>query len=155
MEITKDWNPTRQSSLLQERATRIRENQATIQGIEERLNQTGPTLIPSQSQGTRIQVQKQDIFKPKADRVRPNDPDAVGLGVRSTQKPEKVLNTCIISIPTNRNIIPTQTEHNVVTPDSNLNSDKLWIQIFQFAVQTQEQLDDIKRLNGILQRNEI
>ncbi|MBW0478373.1 hypothetical protein O181_018088 [Austropuccinia psidii MF-1] len=36
---------------LEERATRIRENQATIQAIEEQLNQTKPTLIPSGSQG--------------------------------------------------------------------------------------------------------
>ncbi|MBW0485721.1 hypothetical protein O181_025436 [Austropuccinia psidii MF-1] len=32
--ITKGWNPTRQLRLLEERATRIRENQATIQAIE-------------------------------------------------------------------------------------------------------------------------
>ncbi|MBW0501950.1 hypothetical protein O181_041665 [Austropuccinia psidii MF-1] len=51
MEITKGWNPTRQFRLLEERETRIRENQATIQAIEEPLNQTGPTLIPSGSQG--------------------------------------------------------------------------------------------------------
>ncbi|MBW0496774.1 hypothetical protein O181_036489 [Austropuccinia psidii MF-1] len=37
--------------LLEERATRMRENQATIQSIEEQLNQTGPTMIPSGSQG--------------------------------------------------------------------------------------------------------
>ncbi|MBW0544952.1 hypothetical protein O181_084667 [Austropuccinia psidii MF-1] len=47
MVITKGWNPTRQCSLLEERATRIRENQAATQAIEEQLNQTGPTLIPS------------------------------------------------------------------------------------------------------------
>ncbi|MBW0481371.1 hypothetical protein O181_021086 [Austropuccinia psidii MF-1] len=35
----------------EERATRIRKNQATILAIEEQLNQTGPTLIPSGSQG--------------------------------------------------------------------------------------------------------
>ncbi|MBW0548572.1 hypothetical protein O181_088287 [Austropuccinia psidii MF-1] len=33
------------------RAQRIRENQATIQAIEEQLTQTGPTQIPSGSQG--------------------------------------------------------------------------------------------------------
>ncbi|MBW0476157.1 hypothetical protein O181_015872 [Austropuccinia psidii MF-1] len=48
--ITKGWNPTRKFKLLEERETRIRENQATIQAIEEQLNQTGPTLIPSGSQ---------------------------------------------------------------------------------------------------------
>ncbi|MBW0519455.1 hypothetical protein O181_059170 [Austropuccinia psidii MF-1] len=51
MEITKGWNPTRKFRLLEERETSIRENQATIQSIEEKLNQTGPTLIPSGSQG--------------------------------------------------------------------------------------------------------
>ncbi|MBW0564506.1 hypothetical protein O181_104221 [Austropuccinia psidii MF-1] len=35
MEITKGWNPTRQFILLEERATRIRENQYTFQAIEE------------------------------------------------------------------------------------------------------------------------
>ncbi|MBW0466502.1 hypothetical protein O181_006217 [Austropuccinia psidii MF-1] len=51
MEFTKGWNPTRKLRLLEERETRIRENKATIQAIEEHLNQTGLTLIPSGSQG--------------------------------------------------------------------------------------------------------
>ncbi|MBW0472156.1 hypothetical protein O181_011871 [Austropuccinia psidii MF-1] len=51
MEFTKGWNPTRQFRLLEERAARIRENLATIQAIEEQLNQEGPPLIPSGSQG--------------------------------------------------------------------------------------------------------
>ncbi|MBW0515870.1 hypothetical protein O181_055585 [Austropuccinia psidii MF-1] len=51
MLITKGWNPNRPFKLLEERETRIRENQATIQDIEEQLNQTEPTLIPSGSQG--------------------------------------------------------------------------------------------------------
>ncbi|MBW0547065.1 hypothetical protein O181_086780 [Austropuccinia psidii MF-1] len=51
MEITKGWNPTKKFRLLEERETRIRENQATIQAIEEQLNQTWPTLIPSGPQG--------------------------------------------------------------------------------------------------------
>ncbi|MBW0516841.1 hypothetical protein O181_056556 [Austropuccinia psidii MF-1] len=36
---------------------------------------------------TRIQGQKQDLFQPKAERVITNDPEAVGLGERSTQEP--------------------------------------------------------------------
>ncbi|MBW0478576.1 hypothetical protein O181_018291 [Austropuccinia psidii MF-1] len=48
---TKGWNPTRKFRLLEERATRIRENQDTIQAIKEQQSQTGPTLIPSISQG--------------------------------------------------------------------------------------------------------
>ncbi|MBW0463404.1 hypothetical protein O181_003119 [Austropuccinia psidii MF-1] len=50
MVITKGWNPTRQFRFLEERATKMRDNRATIQAIEEQLNQTGPTLIPSGSQ---------------------------------------------------------------------------------------------------------
>ncbi|MBW0470813.1 hypothetical protein O181_010528 [Austropuccinia psidii MF-1] len=51
MVITKRWNPTTKFRLLEEREARIRENKATIQAIEEQRNQTGPTLIPSGSQG--------------------------------------------------------------------------------------------------------
>ncbi|MBW0559987.1 hypothetical protein O181_099702 [Austropuccinia psidii MF-1] len=51
MVITKGCNPTRKFRLLEARATRIRENQATIQAIEEQLTQTGHTQIPSGSQG--------------------------------------------------------------------------------------------------------
>ncbi|MBW0466088.1 hypothetical protein O181_005803 [Austropuccinia psidii MF-1] len=51
MVITKGWNTTRQFSLLEVRASRIRENQATIQAIEEHLTHTGNTKIPSGSQG--------------------------------------------------------------------------------------------------------
>ncbi|MBW0488713.1 hypothetical protein O181_028428 [Austropuccinia psidii MF-1] len=49
MVIAKGWNPTRNFRLLEERETTIRENQAAIQAIEEQLNQTGTTLIPSGS----------------------------------------------------------------------------------------------------------
>ncbi|MBW0489635.1 hypothetical protein O181_029350 [Austropuccinia psidii MF-1] len=51
MVITKGWNPTRKFRLLEVRAKRIRENQATIQAIEKQLTQTGQTQIPSGSQG--------------------------------------------------------------------------------------------------------
>ncbi|MBW0461430.1 hypothetical protein O181_001145 [Austropuccinia psidii MF-1] len=51
MVITKGWNLTRQFRLLEVRAKRIRENQATVQAIEEQLTQTGHTQIPSGSQG--------------------------------------------------------------------------------------------------------
>ncbi|MBW0492546.1 hypothetical protein O181_032261 [Austropuccinia psidii MF-1] len=51
MVITQGWDPTRQFGLLEERETRIRENQATLQAIEEQLTQTGNTQIPSGSQG--------------------------------------------------------------------------------------------------------
>ncbi|MBW0589010.1 hypothetical protein O181_128725 [Austropuccinia psidii MF-1] len=45
MVITKGWNLTRKFRLLEERAPRTRQNQATIQAIEEELNQTGLNLI--------------------------------------------------------------------------------------------------------------
>ncbi|MBW0482818.1 hypothetical protein O181_022533 [Austropuccinia psidii MF-1] len=51
MVITKGWNPTRKLRLLEGRETRIRDNQVTVQAIEEQLNKTGTTLIPSGSQG--------------------------------------------------------------------------------------------------------
>ncbi|MBW0531429.1 hypothetical protein O181_071144 [Austropuccinia psidii MF-1] len=72
---------------------------------------------------TRIQGQKQDLFQPKAERVRPNYPEAFGLGERSTQDPKIALHTSRISSPINRNITPTQIKHNVVTPESNSKSE--------------------------------
>ncbi|MBW0590991.1 hypothetical protein O181_130706 [Austropuccinia psidii MF-1] len=50
MVITKGLNPTSQFRLLEVRESRISENQATIQAIEEQLTQTGHTQIPSGSQ---------------------------------------------------------------------------------------------------------
>ncbi|MBW0579369.1 hypothetical protein O181_119084 [Austropuccinia psidii MF-1] len=50
MEITKAWNPTRQFRLLEARAQKMWENQASFQAIEEQLTQTGSTQIPSGSQ---------------------------------------------------------------------------------------------------------
>ncbi|MBW0516388.1 hypothetical protein O181_056103 [Austropuccinia psidii MF-1] len=51
MIITKGWNTTRQFRLLEVRESRLRENQATMQAIEEQLTQTGNTEITSGSQG--------------------------------------------------------------------------------------------------------
>ncbi|MBW0527896.1 hypothetical protein O181_067611 [Austropuccinia psidii MF-1] len=51
MVITKGWNSTRKFRLLEGRGTRIRKNKVTIQAIEEQINQTGPTIITSGSQG--------------------------------------------------------------------------------------------------------
>ncbi|MBW0575413.1 hypothetical protein O181_115128 [Austropuccinia psidii MF-1] len=50
------------------------------------------------------------------------------MGERITQVPEVVVHTSGISSTIERNITPTQKEHNVVTPESNLNSDKLGLQ---------------------------
>ncbi|MBW0482856.1 hypothetical protein O181_022571 [Austropuccinia psidii MF-1] len=88
---------------------------------------------------TRIQMQKQDHLQPAEETVRANDPEVVGFVERSAQEPEVVVNNSRISIPINRNITPTQIEHNVVTPESNLNSDALWLQMSQYAEHTQKQ----------------
>ncbi|MBW0521919.1 hypothetical protein O181_061634 [Austropuccinia psidii MF-1] len=49
--IHKGCNDSRKLKLLEESATRIREKKANIQAIEEQLNQTEYTLIPSGSRG--------------------------------------------------------------------------------------------------------
>ncbi|MBW0504019.1 hypothetical protein O181_043734 [Austropuccinia psidii MF-1] len=64
------------------------------------------TIPGSFQEKTRIQGQNQDFFHPKAERIRPNDPEAVEIGEKSTQEPEIVVNTSRISSPTNRNITP-------------------------------------------------
>ncbi|MBW0501656.1 hypothetical protein O181_041371 [Austropuccinia psidii MF-1] len=94
-------------------------------------------------ENTRIQGQKQDIFQPKAERVRPTDPEAVRLGERSTQEPEIALNSSRISSPNNRNITPTQNEHSVVTPEISSNSAALWLQMLQFVEKTQNQYAEL------------
>ncbi|MBW0460720.1 hypothetical protein O181_000435 [Austropuccinia psidii MF-1] len=130
MVITKGWNPTRKTTADPERAysdsfplTRSRPNQLSRSFTSFRnqqiSGQESPSLtIPGSFQEkTSIQGQKQDLFQPKAERVRPNDPGAFGLGERSTQEPEIVVNTSKISSPNNRNITPTQDEHSVFTPE--------------------------------------
>ncbi|MBW0589142.1 hypothetical protein O181_128857, partial [Austropuccinia psidii MF-1] len=102
------------------------------------------TLSGSFQEKTRTQGQKQDLFSPKAESVRPNDPETVVLGEGSTQQPEVVVNHYRISSPLNKNIIPTKIEHNTVSPESNLNSDALWLQMSQFAEQTQKQFAELE-----------
>ncbi|MBW0483809.1 hypothetical protein O181_023524 [Austropuccinia psidii MF-1] len=55
---------------------------------------------------TRIQREKQAFFQPQAERVRPIDPEAVGLGEKITQEPEIVLNTSRINSPINKKYYP-------------------------------------------------
>ncbi|MBW0496171.1 hypothetical protein O181_035886 [Austropuccinia psidii MF-1] len=80
---------------------------------------------------TRKKGQKQDLLQAEEERVRPHDTEAVELGKRSTQEPEVSVNHSRISSPINRNITPTQIEHNAVSTESNLNSDALWLQMSQ------------------------
>ncbi|MBW0537547.1 hypothetical protein O181_077262 [Austropuccinia psidii MF-1] len=92
----------------------------------------------------RIQGEKQDLFQPRAERVRPHDPEVVGFGERSAQEPEVVVKHSRISSPSNRNITPTQIEHNIATPESNINSDALRLQTSQYAEQTQKQFSELE-----------
>ncbi|MBW0485611.1 hypothetical protein O181_025326 [Austropuccinia psidii MF-1] len=114
------------------RLTRIRPNQLSS-GFTPFINQQisgqeSPffTIPGSLQEKTRIQWQKQDHLLPEEERVRPNDPEAVMFGEKSAPEPEVVVNDSRISSFINRNITPTQIDHNVVTPESNLNSDALW-----------------------------
>ncbi|MBW0500393.1 hypothetical protein O181_040108 [Austropuccinia psidii MF-1] len=132
MVITKGWNPTRNSS--------IPFRHQKISGQESPFF----TIPGSFREKKRIQGQKQDIFQPKEERLRPNDPEAVGLGEKSTKKPEIALNTSKISSTNNSNVTPTQNEHSVFTPESNLNSDSLWLQMSQFAEKTQTKFAEVQ-----------
>ncbi|MBW0466702.1 hypothetical protein O181_006417 [Austropuccinia psidii MF-1] len=87
---------------------------------------------------TRIQGQKQDHLQPEEERARSNDPEAFGFGERISQEPEVVVNNFGVNSPINRNITTTKIDHNIVTPESNLNSDALWLQMSQYAEQTQK-----------------
>ncbi|MBW0526278.1 hypothetical protein O181_065993 [Austropuccinia psidii MF-1] len=162
MVITIGWNSNRKFKLLEEEGARIRKDQATTQAIEGKLNWKEHTLIPSGSQGVEqpnspvasyhsgghSSVAKNNhSSQSQAEIVRPNDPEAVGIGERSTQKPEIAVRTSRISIPTNKNITPAQNEHNAVTPESNLNSDQLWLQMSQFAMKNKEKIDELHRRN--------
>ncbi|MBW0470632.1 hypothetical protein O181_010347 [Austropuccinia psidii MF-1] len=93
---------------------------------------------------TRTQGQKQDHLQTKEEKVRPNDTGAFGFGERSAQEPEVVAHNFRISSALNRNITPTQIEHNVFTPESNLNSDALWLQMSQSAEKTQKQFAELE-----------
>ncbi|MBW0565930.1 hypothetical protein O181_105645 [Austropuccinia psidii MF-1] len=91
---------------------------------------------------TRVQGQKQDHPQPEEERVRPNDSEALRFGERSALEPEVVVNNSRISSPINKNITPAHIEHNVFTPESNLNSDALWSKMSQYAEKTQTQFSE-------------
>ncbi|MBW0519265.1 hypothetical protein O181_058980, partial [Austropuccinia psidii MF-1] len=93
----------------------------------------------------RIQAKKQDNLQPEEERVRPNDPEAVGFGERSAQEPEVVVNNSRVSSPINRIIPPTQMEHNVSTPESNLNNDALLYKCPNFLSKLRTSLKNSKQ----------
>ncbi|MBW0540373.1 hypothetical protein O181_080088 [Austropuccinia psidii MF-1] len=96
------------------------------------------TIPGSFQEKARKQGQKHDLLQPEEERVGPHDPGAVEFGEIIAQEPEVVVNSSRISSLINRNITPTQIEHNVFTPESNLNSDALWLQMSQYGEQTQK-----------------
>ncbi|MBW0470671.1 hypothetical protein O181_010386 [Austropuccinia psidii MF-1] len=132
------------------RLTRSRPNQISIGFIPFRSQQISGqesqffTIPGSFQEKTRIQGKKQDHLQPKEERVRTNDLEAVGFGERSAQEPEVIVHNIGISSQFNRNITPTQIEHNVVAPESNLNSDSLWLQMSQFSEKTQEKVAELE-----------
>ncbi|MBW0478057.1 hypothetical protein O181_017772 [Austropuccinia psidii MF-1] len=130
------------------RLTRSRPNQLSSGFIPFRNQQIGGqespifTIPGSFQEKTRIQGQKQDHLQPKEERVRYNDPEAVGFGERSAQELEVAVHNFRISSPLNRAITPTQIEHNVVKPESNLNGDALLLQMSQYSEKTQNQFSE-------------
>ncbi|MBW0478405.1 hypothetical protein O181_018120 [Austropuccinia psidii MF-1] len=132
------------------RLTRSRPNQLTCgftpfrnQHISGRESQFF-TIPGSFQEQKRIQVQKQDLLQPNAESVRLNDPEAFRLGERSTKELEIGVHTSRISSPINGNITPTQIEHNVASPESNLNSDALWLQMSQFTQKIQKKFSELQ-----------
>ncbi|MBW0496268.1 hypothetical protein O181_035983 [Austropuccinia psidii MF-1] len=135
------------------RLTRSRPNWLSI-GFTPFTNQqiSGPespffTIPGGFQEKTRLQGQKEEHLQPEEERVRPNDPEAVEFGERSAQEPEVVVNNIRISSPISRNITPTQIDHNIVTPESNLNSDALWLQMSQYSEQPQKQFAEIEAIH--------
>ncbi|MBW0536872.1 hypothetical protein O181_076587 [Austropuccinia psidii MF-1] len=110
MIITKGWNPPGSSDSW--RLTRSRPNQLSSGFIPFRNQQISGqespffTLPGGFQEKTRTQGKEQDLFSPKAERVRCNDPESVGIGERSTQQPEVVVNHSRISSPINRILPP-------------------------------------------------
>ncbi|MBW0491010.1 hypothetical protein O181_030725 [Austropuccinia psidii MF-1] len=103
--------------------------------MENKSGQESPffTLPGGFQEKTRTQGKERYLFSLKAERVRPK-----------TQEQEVVVNHSRISSPLNRNITPTHIEHNAVSPESHLNSAALWLQISQYAEQTQKKFSEIE-----------
>ncbi|MBW0538760.1 hypothetical protein O181_078475, partial [Austropuccinia psidii MF-1] len=134
----------------QQRLTRSRPNQISSGFTQFRNHQISGKesplfTIPGRFQEkTRIQGQKQDHLQPKEERVRPNDPEAFEFGERSAQEPEVAVHNSRISSCINRNITSNQIENNFITPESNFNSDALWLQMSQYAEQTQKPFAELE-----------
>ncbi|MBW0519016.1 hypothetical protein O181_058731 [Austropuccinia psidii MF-1] len=110
------------------------------------------TFPSSFQEKTGTKGQEQNLFQQEDKRVRRQDPEAVGLGKRSTKEPEVAVNHSRISSPINRNITPTQIEKNFITPESNLNSDELWLKMSQYAEHTQKQFAELEASHGTMKK---
>ncbi|MBW0504622.1 hypothetical protein O181_044337 [Austropuccinia psidii MF-1] len=106
-----------------------------------RLTRSRPNQLSRENKDTGTKARP---LSTRAERVIPYDPEAVGFGEGSAHEPEVVVHNSRISSPLNRNMTPAHIEHNFVTPESNFNSDALWLQTFQFAEQTQKQFSELE-----------
>ncbi|MBW0470818.1 hypothetical protein O181_010533 [Austropuccinia psidii MF-1] len=62
--------------------------------------------------------------------------------VKELHKKRKAVNTPDkINNPTITNDIPTQNEHSVVTPESSISRNELWLKIYKFAQKTQKEFE--------------
>ncbi|MBW0502728.1 hypothetical protein O181_042443 [Austropuccinia psidii MF-1] len=166
MVITKGWNPTRQFRLLEARAQRIRENQATFQAIQEELTQTGPTQIPSGSQGagqissavashhseTRRSVAKShhsSQFQDVSRRIQGNkgkNKDSFNQRRKESEPMIQKLLDLVKEVPKNQKYFQTTLGSVVlvVPSESNINSDTLWLQMSQYADQSAKQFAELE-----------
>ncbi|MBW0471788.1 hypothetical protein O181_011503 [Austropuccinia psidii MF-1] len=113
-------------------------------------NHSSQSLVVSR--GRQGSKGKNDFFQPEAEGVRPNDPEAFGIGEKSTQDPEIAVNTPDrVSSPPIINIIPTQNEHSFGTPESNMKINLMWLKRSQYTEQTQEKFEKLHEKNLTLQ----
>ncbi|MBW0576179.1 hypothetical protein O181_115894 [Austropuccinia psidii MF-1] len=117
-------NPTRlPSGFTPLRNQQISDQESPYSGIQDRIQER-----------KRIIGKQQEFFQPEVERVRSYDPETVGPFSRSTKKQQTVVNTSnAASSPKIRNDISTQIKHNIVTPESTISSNTLWLQFSQFV----------------------
>ncbi|MBW0528299.1 hypothetical protein O181_068014 [Austropuccinia psidii MF-1] len=107
---------------------------------EHTLTATGPQGVDRQ----RITGKEITNFEPEAESVTPYDPEMFGPGERSKKKQKiAVASSDEARSPKTSNYISTQSEHNVVTPESTIRSTALWMQMAQFSEQTQKRLESL------------
>ncbi|MBW0534417.1 hypothetical protein O181_074132 [Austropuccinia psidii MF-1] len=154
MVITKGWNPTRQFRILEARASRIRENQATIQAIEEQLTETGHTQTPSGSQGagqisSPVASHHLEASRSVAKSHHSSQFQEVSRIIQGNKGKNKPSFT---QRKTESDPMTQKIEHNVVTPESNLKSDALWLRLSQYAEQSHKQFAKLEASHERMKR---